>query len=267
MADTRTSNCETLSKSERVKAVFEKPQRYLTRWQTDIRIRAETAKAFAAGFQFERVLDIGCGDGSVSLPLANRLKHITLLDLSASMAALASSKVPPELAENVDVRNEDFMRASFGGRRFDLIVCMGVLAHVDSPDAFVAKVASLLESGGHLILEFTDASHFLGRVIRLLTLLREMLAPSRSSVNLLSSESVARLTERHGLRPVSEYRYCQLAVPGLRFFGHRVLYWAVRSLFGSAGRSRNGWLGNEYICLFTARHSDASTNRGSAERP
>jgi ubiquinone/menaquinone biosynthesis C-methylase UbiE len=242
------------SKSDRVKAVFENPQRYLTRWRTDIRIRADTTRAFAAGIEFERILDVGCGDGSVTLPLASAHTHITLLDLSRSMTALASSKVPPDLADHVDVRNEDFMVASFGGRRFDLIVCIGVLAHVDSPDAFVNKVASLLEPGGHLILEFTDTSHFYGRAMRLLSRLRQVFAPARSSVNLFSAGSVAALAGRHGLQPVLEYRYCELGVPGLRLLGHRALYWAVRFVFGTARGNRNGVLGNEYIRLY--KHVD-----------
>jgi hypothetical protein len=127
---------------------------------------------------------------------------------------------------------------------------MGVLAHVDSPEAFVSRVASLLEPDGHLILEFTDATHPYGRWMRFFSKLRQVLAPARSSVNPFSAEGVAGLTERHGFRLVSEYRYCELAMPGLRLLGHRALYKVVRFVFGIARGNRNGRFGNEYIRLY-----------------
>ena len=57
------------SKSPLVKAVFEDAGRYLNRRRFDIRIRAETIGALVSGASFRNVLDIGCGDGSISLPL------------------------------------------------------------------------------------------------------------------------------------------------------------------------------------------------------
>ncbi len=186
-------------KAADVRAVFEAPQRYLSKWSLHIRVRAETVKSYASRFDFGRVLDIGCGDGSISLPLLIARNHITLLDFSSSMTSLARSKVPAELAGHVDVRNENFMTASFGADRFDLIVCLGVMAHADSPDELLAKIASLLAPGGHLILEFTDAYHVNGRLSRMIRRVREFAAPARSSVNLFSFRARRRIGR--GARP------------------------------------------------------------------
>src|ERR1039458_272329 len=77
------------SKSGLVKAAFERPQRYLDKRRCDIRIRAETVRSFTAGQTFTRVLDVGCGDGSISLPLLSQATRMTLLDLSSGMASIA----------------------------------------------------------------------------------------------------------------------------------------------------------------------------------
>src|ERR1039458_7265327 len=173
------------SKSGLVKAAFERPQRYLDKRRCDIRIRAETVRSFTAGQTFTRVLDVGCGDGSISLPLLSQATRMTLLDLSSGMASIAQSNVPQGFAENVEVRNEDFMTASFDSSCFDLIVCLGVLGHVDSPEEFIKKLSALLRPAGRLILEFTDSRHFMGRLVRMMNRLREI--GDRKSTRLNSS--------------------------------------------------------------------------------
>ena len=58
------------TKVERVRAVFEDAEWYFSRRAFDIRIRAETVQELVSLRDDARVLDIGCGDGSISpLPL------------------------------------------------------------------------------------------------------------------------------------------------------------------------------------------------------
>ena len=63
---------QVASKSPQVKSWFENPNQYLQRRNFDIRIRLETVQGFTKGATFGRVLDIPCGDGSISLPLLPR---------------------------------------------------------------------------------------------------------------------------------------------------------------------------------------------------
>ena len=237
--------------SSHVKAVFEEPLRYLKRRRLDITLRAETVRTLAPTLNCTTILDIGCGDGCISVPLVNHHNHLTLLDFSSSMAALARSRVPPELAGNVDVRNEDFMKASFGASRFTLIICLGVIAHVDSAANFFGKVSSLLAPGGHVIFEFTDAYHFGGRISRLIGKTRELVAPPRSSVQLFAFKDIVSLLAERRLEVVSSFRYGVLPIPGLTFLGQGTVSHLTRSLYGTWDQSRNQWLGYEYICLVT----------------
>jgi cyclopropane fatty-acyl-phospholipid synthase-like methyltransferase len=255
------SNLQTLviassrmgSKSGHVQEVFENTSHYLKRQQVDIRFRIETVRRFAALVDWHRLLDIGCGDGSISLQLLTPSSHLTLLDLSANMVGLAEKNVPEEFSRNVIVRNENFSSASFDSAPFDLVITVGVLAHVDSPDAFLAKIRTLLPPGGSLIIEFTDAEHFVGRLGRVWGRLKEVFAPARYPTNKLSYTKVASLFEKNKFKLVSVFRYARIPLPGIdRIMSPDTQYKIAKRIFGEYSTNRNVALGNEYICLLTA---------------
>src|SRR3954447_10211691 len=97
-----------ISKTDDVRTVFDNASRYLNTRRLDMRFRTEAVQAFTANLPLERVLDVGCGDGTISLPLLERVSHLTLLDLSPRMTELTKSKIPETFASRVEVRNEDF---------------------------------------------------------------------------------------------------------------------------------------------------------------
>jgi SAM-dependent methyltransferase len=252
-AGASTATPRSAGKVHQVRSVFENAPRYLNSRQVDMRVRSETVKTFAASLNARRVLDIGCGDGSISLPLLNGTSQLTLLDLSASMAARAKANVPEDLAGNVEVRNEDFMAASFEPGSFDLIVAVGVLAHVDSPNDFLAKVSELLRPGGSLIVEFTDCRHLAGRLERFASRLKEIIAPAKYSTNRLSVRPVFALFDCHGMKLETAFRYARIPIPGIeKVVTHDFSYKVVELIFGRCPNNKNAWLGNEYICLLTA---------------
>jgi len=102
-----------------------------------------------------KILDIGCGDGSLSSGLLNRSSRLTMLDLSAPMLAYAKAKIPPGLLDRVDFVNESFTDWHTE-HNYHTILCVGVLAHVPCVDSVVSKIASLLQPGGIAVLEVTD---------------------------------------------------------------------------------------------------------------
>jgi SAM-dependent methyltransferase len=247
---TDTTQSLTMTRSVLVKSVFENVPRYLNSRQVDIRMRAETVKAFTKQVHWRRLLDLGCGDGSVSLPLLTASSRLTLMDLSSSMAYRARANIPEDLKANVDVRNENFMTASFVPGSFDAIVSVGVLAHVDSPEEFIAKLRSLLAPDGVLILSFTDGRHLVGLIARFFGWVKELIAPAKYRTNRISFGGVVEIFERQQLHLASVFRYANVPVPGVeRFVSSLILFRFTKFVFGRADRNRNAWLGNEYICL------------------
>src|SRR5689334_21035964 len=126
------------------KKAFQNPEWYFQNLGYHVRIRIETVREFLVGTKCERILDIGCGDGSISLPLLTRDNSLTLLDMSDRMLALAQSKISGDSLRRVEIIKGDFMRASLKENSYDLIVCLGVLAYIDNLNAFLQKVSAVL---------------------------------------------------------------------------------------------------------------------------
>jgi SAM-dependent methyltransferase len=246
-------NVSEQPKGDYVRRVFENAPRYLTSRRVDIRFRMDTVRDYASMIEWERLLDIGCGDGSISLQLLTPSNRLTLMDLSSTMVERVKTNTPHHLAHNVVVRNENFAAAAFDPQPFDIVIAVGVMAHVDSPDAFLAKIKTLLRPGSKLVLEFTDAFHPVGRVGRFWGWLKERIAPAKYSTNKLSIATMSALLKRNDFTVVETFRYSRVPLPGFnRIISHDTEYRMMKAFFGSALKNRNAWLGNEYIFLLSS---------------
>ena len=156
--DPRTSRRHT----ERVQEFFGEPDRYLCN-DARLRVRLLLCQQMVEGIDRSLMLDIGCGDGSVSLPLVAPGSRLTLLDFSAPMLERASRNIAQDLKPRVETVCQDLMEFS-AAESYSLVICLGVLAHVPDVGDALAKIASLLRPGGHCLLQITDASRWLGRL-------------------------------------------------------------------------------------------------------
>ena len=97
----------------------------------------------------KRALDLGCGAGLLSEPLARLGAQVTGLDAAPENVAIARAHAAGQgLA--IDYRAGGV--ESLAGETFDLIVSMEVIEHVGDPAGFVAGIAGALSSGGLAIL-------------------------------------------------------------------------------------------------------------------
>ncbi|MFE8941084.1 class I SAM-dependent methyltransferase [Streptomyces sp. NPDC007872] len=99
-----------------------------------------------------RILDVGCGNGEMTLRLAAAGHQVTGADPSATMLAVAADRLAarPELADRVQLVNEGFESLPLDGEPFDAVCCHGVLMYLDDPDEAVARLAGLVAPGGLL---------------------------------------------------------------------------------------------------------------------
>jgi ubiquinone/menaquinone biosynthesis C-methylase UbiE len=235
------------SKTERVKALFEISDKYLGPRGFDIRIRVEIIGKLLEGLKFDHVLDLGCGNGAISMPLLPRAGTLTLVDLSGSMLELASRRIPPERVNDVKLISGDFLHAKLAPGSFDLVLCIGVLAHVDSPSATMKKVTQFAKPGGWIVLEFTDSSHFTSAPVILYQNLLKLVRPEPYPLNRLRRKQVLGWIQQNGLVPKGMYRYGLPPLGTHLFADQDQMYRMTKNLFGPFEQNRNKWLGNEYL--------------------
>lgn len=152
-----------MNKSKLVKDFFDNSDVYLNN-NSNIMLRKNIIRKIIRKPENLYILDIGCGDGSLSSQFLGNGNNITLLDISSNMLDKAKQNIPIELLPSVRFINGDFLEHEFN-ETYDIIICVGVLAHVDSVYKTIEKISSLLKPGGRCILQLTNYSNIIGKIL------------------------------------------------------------------------------------------------------
>lgn len=133
-------------------------------WDDDedkVRRSEEIARVIAAAVPTAadtRLLEYGAGTGLVTQALLDRAGPVTLADNSSGMRAVLQRKVADErLPAGTRIWDLDLEHQDAPDERFDLVVSSMVLHHVHDLDAVLARLAALLDDGGHLCVADLDA--------------------------------------------------------------------------------------------------------------
>ena len=110
------------------------------------------ARARLLSSDIRRVLDLGCGPGAVSLPLArgNPQLQVVGVDASAAMIALARAEAAECGLQNIQFRQMDAGRLELPPGAFDLALCNLAYPFFAKPDESMRAVHDLLRPGGQV---------------------------------------------------------------------------------------------------------------------
>nr|CEL13414.1 gamma-tocopherol methyltransferase @ delta-tocopherol methyltransferase [Kibdelosporangium sp. MJ126-NF4]CTQ99103.1 gamma-tocopherol methyltransferase (EC 2.1.1.95) @ delta-tocopherol methyltransferase (EC 2.1.1.95) [Kibdelosporangium sp. MJ126-NF4] len=119
-------------------------------------LRANQVLAEAARIQpHDRVLDMGCGEGSVMLWLAerygNRATGITICEDQARRGRQVVQE--NRLSHLVDVEHMDYLNTSFTDGEFDVVWMQDSVTHAEDLTALFTEAHRVLKPGGRLVAE------------------------------------------------------------------------------------------------------------------
>jgi 2-polyprenyl-6-hydroxyphenyl methylase/3-demethylubiquinone-9 3-methyltransferase len=97
-----------------------------------------------------RILDIGCGAGILSEPLARLGGEVTGIDPASENIEIAAAHAQ-DSGVDVDYRATAAEELAANKEQFDIVLAMEVVEHVIDVPAFVATCASMVKPGGLMV--------------------------------------------------------------------------------------------------------------------
>ncbi|PYK51778.1 MAG: hypothetical protein DME51_02290 [Verrucomicrobia bacterium] len=176
-----------------------------------------------AGGSAGRLLDCAAGTGEITCALlkSGRFSHATLVDISPAMLRSAKELLSAQITNTqLEFAHSDVFNFKPSDSHFDLVLCLGLIAHVGRLEILLRHLKSMLTPGGRIILQTTLTDHVGTRVVRALTARRE-LAQRGYGISWFSQRDIASACDRTGLR-VLEMRRHSLGIP----LGDRLWSWA-----------------------------------------
>jgi ubiquinone/menaquinone biosynthesis C-methylase UbiE len=124
-----------------------------------------------------RLLDCACGTGEITTAIlaSGRFSRATIVDLSPSMLEAAQKRMETELKGMGNgglefVRSDIFEYAAQPQvGQYDLVMCLGLIAHTGRLDNLLARLKALLTPNGCILLQTTLLDHVGTRIVRAMT--------------------------------------------------------------------------------------------------
>jgi len=194
---------------------FSIPAHYLEK-DYNVLVRQKIVHALLGNVAGKRILDIGCGDGRVSLHLATN-NELTLMDASEGMLELARKNTPPDVREKVTHILSSLEDAPLQDGSYDVIVAMGILAHLTSWKEAVQRLSKVVKAGGRIVIQISDSAH---------PLVRKQLKPMGErgyALNRIEFDSLVAECKKCGLTLQTEKKY-GFTVRGMGMLSNKFLY-------------------------------------------
>jgi ubiquinone/menaquinone biosynthesis C-methylase UbiE len=176
-----------------------------------------------SGASSGRLLDCAAGTGEITCALlkSGRFNHATVVDVSLGMLQSAKDLLASQIkSAELEFVQSDVFNFKPPNSGFDLILCLGLIAHTGRLDILLPHLKSMLTPGGRIILQTTLTDHFGTRIVRALTS-RSELARRGYRISWFSQRNISEACDRTGLR-ILETRRHSVGVP----FGDRFWPWA-----------------------------------------
>ena len=153
------------------------------------------------------VLDIGCGTGTQCDDLAYNVKHVTGIDISKKLLAIAEMRKDEREIKNVEFVQTTVFDERFDNSSFNVVMAFYVLHFCEDIDEVFRRIYDILKPGGLFILEtpcLGEKNIITGKLIRSAGKLGFL-----PLINLLSNQQIELALEQAGFSVVEKTKFSE----------------------------------------------------------
>jgi 2-polyprenyl-6-hydroxyphenyl methylase/3-demethylubiquinone-9 3-methyltransferase len=178
---------------------------YITR-----QIAAEFGRDLTAERPFEglRLLDIGCGGGLLSEPMARLGADVVGADAAERNIPVAQVHAE-QSGLTIDYRHTSAEALAAAGEQFDVVLNMEVVEHVADPQAYLTACHDLLKSGGLMLCSTINRNpkSFAMAIVGAEYIMRWLPKGTHEWSKFITPDELFKMIEIAGLRPVDRKGY------------------------------------------------------------
>lgn len=217
---------------------------------------------------YQRILDLGCGPGTISKDLLDISNEVWGIDISCDMIRIASDRYRgTEAGSRLFFSVGDAEDLNFPDGFFDAVVCLGVLRYLGSLEKGLKEIRRVLKPGGVMIGTFYHRFSLYWLSMYLLY------RPFLPLISILKRRSAREMIKKYKAEPLpfsykkfrrifaeTGFLHAETLHSGLNIFPlerlfpslSREVYLKTESLFHHSGRF--GWLGS--VCIIKGFRHD-----------
>jgi cyclopropane fatty-acyl-phospholipid synthase-like methyltransferase len=222
---------------------FDDTEAYL-RLNPVITLRKRIVKDLAGNLEDMQILDVGCGSGQLTLDYISK-NQITFIDTSQNMLSIVKKSISKDSYSNAKFENSDVLVYN-PNEKFDLIICVGLIAHIGSVTDLIDKLNELSSTNGRIIVQFTANE----KLISKLNLIKYRIFRKNNydyHVNSVSTTAMEDIISNLGLRILKKINYFPVS-PFFSIFNYST---RLRLLNITAKNRFLGYFGPETILLLS----------------
>lgn len=150
-----------------------------------------------------RMLDIGCGGGLLSEPMARLGATVVGADAAAGNIPVARIHAEQQ-GLDIDYRHTTAEALAAAGERFDLVLAMEIVEHVADPQDFLTTCAAMVAPGGMLIASTLNrtARSFMAAIVAAEWVLRWLPKGTHDWARFIAPDDLDAMIRTAGLSPV-----------------------------------------------------------------
>ena len=154
-------------------------------------------------FEGLRLLDIGCGGGLLSEPMARLGAQVVGADAAPKNIEVARLHAD-QVGLDIDYRAETAEALLAAGESFDAVLAMEIVEHVAEPPAFVQACHDLLRPGGVLVMSTLNrtARSFAAAIVGAEWVMRWLPKGTHEWPRFITPEELAAMMQASGLKVV-----------------------------------------------------------------